>query len=448
MKTNIWKRKWFIALIIVLGVIVIAASVVLGIFWDLITQKPQESVLGTYYGLFGYAPMVGDDTYFIDYSNKMLTYKNEIEAGMDEDATDSEKVNAAYIIYRIACLSNATCLQKAKYSIGSGIATGSVYLLDNEDPIEVSGGMNLNATYYDLIYPFIKPSDVSSVYGDSYQSYGVSEEYTQIPLGAVTSNHEGLTRIGEIFLNSSLPFARRSIYDKTHKIVWSGNATTCVISEDKSVADFSAKSRNFRNFNYEEQSSIIREYNEDWGDEYGSTAKDLSIHIISPDTIIADTVQITEHLGTTINDDSIPFYTVKFEVDTETARGTENSATYFAEQLYLSEAPVAFTSYLSDYSMNYTYLKVDFSVFNNGYLRTWGTDETWEMRGEITGIATATVTSNNNSVEAFCYDYDTIMQGYVNRYFGDIDKVNEPKSALPFYDLISNIEAQEYGNYR
>lgn len=448
MKKSIWKRKWFIALFVVFSVIIVAGGIILGCFWDLLTAEPQESVLGTYYGLFGYAPITGIDTYYADYSNLFVSYSDEIQAAMDEEATDQEKVLAAYIIYRIACLSNATALQKAKYSIGSGLATGNVYLFNSEEPLAVSGGMNLNATYYELLYPFEQPAEVSDIYGEGYSSFGVSEEYTQIPAGAVTSNREGFTRIGEIVLNSTLPFARRSIYDDNEKTIWTGDAKTCVITENSSVAEFSTKSRNFRTAVLGGEQPYTRVYGDDWGDPYGLTAKDLSIHIINTDTIIASSVEITEYTGTDINDNPTPFYSVSFEIDTESGRGTESSATYYAEQLYLAEAPAAFTAYLSNYHMNYTYLKVDFSVFDNGYLRTWGTDETWEMYGEVTGVATATITSNNNSTEAFCYDYDTIMQGFSNRYFGDISAVNKPKTALPFYELLSEFEPEEYGGYR
>ncbi len=448
MKKSIWRRKWFIALLIVLSVIILAGGIVLAIYWDLLTAEPQSSVLGTYYGLFGYAPLTGSETYYADYSDLFVSYDEEIQAGMSSQATDQEKVLAAYIIYRIACLSNATALQKAKYSVGSGLATGNVFLFDSEEPLAVSGGMNLNATYYDLLYPFEQPQQIADVYGENYTSFGVSEEYTQIPEGAVTSNREGLTRFGELFLMSSLPFARRSIYDEEQKTIWNGEATTCAINETSSVAKFKTKSRNFKTVDIGVSAPHSRVYGDDWGDPYGLTAKDLSIHVINTDTIIPSSVIINEHTGTDVVDNPAPFYTVTFEIDTENGRGTDSSATYYAEQLYLSEAPSAFTAYLSNYHMYYTYLKINFSVFDNGYLRTWGTDETWEMYGEVTGIATATIVSNNNSTEAFCYDYDTIMQGFVNRYFGDISEVNRPRSALPFNDLLLEFEPQEYGSYR
>lgn len=446
MKKSIWKRKWFIALLVFLSVVLIGASVVLALYWDLLTAKPKDSILGSYYGLFGYAPQTGAESFYIDYSQLFATYNNEIQAGINEGATNQEKTLAAYIIYRIACLSNATALQKAKYSVGSGVATGNVFLFNNDEPLEVKGGLNLNATYYDLLYPFEQPINVADVY-DNYMSFGVSEEYTQIPQGAVSSNREALTRFGEMFLMSSLPFARRSIYDDEKKTIWNGEATSCEITETRSIANFKTKSRSFKTIDIVD-SAHSRVYGEDWGDPYGSTAQDLSIHIINTDTIIPSTVVITKHIGADIAENPLPCYSVTFEIDTEQGRGTSESATYYAEQLYLAEAPSAFTAYLSNYHMYYTYLKVSFSVFNNGYLRTWGTDETWEMYGEVTGIATATITSNNNSTEAFCYDYDTIMQGFVNRYFGDMNEVNRPRSALPFDDLLSEFEPQAYGDYR
>lgn len=141
------------------------------------------------------------------------------------------------------------------------------------------------------------------------------------------------------------------------------------------------------------------------------------------------------------------YYSVHFEVDTETGRGTTSSATYYAEQLYLSQAPTAFTDFLSGYNLYYSALKVEMTVFENGYIRTWGTDETWVMSGNL-GDISATVTSQNDSTEAFCYDYDTIMQGFSNRYFGNLEGVDLPKEELPFYAELQNYPPQEYGTYR
>ena len=74
------------------------------------------------------------------------------------------------------------------------------------------------------------------------------------------------------------------------------------------------------------------------------------------------------------------------------------------------------------------------------------------MTFEITAISnmdiSCTLTSNNFSEEAYCYEHDTIMQGFVNRWIGDNQYVNKPIEELPFYDNLEGIEKQEYGTYR
>ena len=62
--------------------------------------------------------------------------------------------------------------------------------------------------------------------------------------------------------------------------------------------------------------------------------------------------------------------------------------------------------------------------------------------------ASATLTSKNASSEVYCYDHDTIMQGFVNRWIGDNENAGVPMSSLPFADKLAGYEKQEYGTYR
>ena len=131
-------------------------------------------------------------------------------------------------------------------------------------------------------------------------------------------------------------------------------------------------------------------------------------------------------------------------------------ATWYAEQLYLANAGLDFLNSLGNYSLRYSELKVNMTVFDNGYIRTWSTDETWIMSANIThdlvvklfGSASATLTSKNESSEVYCYNHDTIMQGFVNRWIGGNENVGMPMSELPFADKLAGYEAQEYGTYR
>ena len=449
------KKGAVIAIVLAVVIVALSGAGLLWYFWDMIFNKPENSDLGSYYGYFGYAPDTeGSDAVYIDYSDRLLSFQVEIETGMAENAADEDKALAAYIIYRVACLADATAGKKAKYSIGTGTATGSLQgQAAGSTPVLVSGSMNLTATYYNLKWPFSPLPSVDSIYNDdTYHSYEVSEEYTQIPAGGVSSSEEALATLGEPFLRMALPFARRSIITPDYKVVCNGEQSSSVITPTAVTANFSDKKSSYSKKTMEEveaENTFQRQYGETWGDIYGLTARDTSIHIINPDTIIGSSVEISKQTGSGLEGGNVDYYSVKFEVDTETGRGTPESATYYAERLYISQAPQAFLDYLEGYQMYYSELKVEMTVFENGYLRTWGTDETWVMNGSVALVGIqAELSSQNRSTEAFCYDYDTIMQGFSNRYFGNHESVGLPREDLPFYAELQNYSPQEYGTYR
>ena len=443
-------RKWEIALIVIALIIALVGGGLLYVFWDVIFSKATNSDLGAFPEKFGiFADSKNYDLYK-DYSEHLAQFEDEIKAGMASDATDEEKVLAAYIIYRVACLSNSTAPETAKYSTGGGSATG-ILTMDGSQ-IEVGGSMNMTSTYYNILYPTQTPSKVSDVYDGTYGLYKAQEEYTQVPKGAISASQDGLADIGEVLINGLLPFARRGISTPDTVITWNGDSKSSVITPEGVTGKFPEKKKSFTiktTEQIEAEAKYNRPYDETWGDEYGLTSRDLSIHIINPQTIIPSTVKIEELYGNDINGEMIKYYVVDFEVDTETNRGTEESATYYAEQLYLANAPLDFLDKLGGYKLYYSELKIKMTVFENGYIRTWQTDETWVMSANIDIVkATCTLTSRNFSEEAYCYDHDTIMQGFVNRWIGDSEYINMPMEELPFYDMLKGYEKQEYGTYR
>jgi hypothetical protein len=447
------KKKWLKAVVIISVIVVLIGGGLLYYFKDMIFNNTHDSELGEYYGLFGYAPDTSEESLYIDYSAHMASFSAEIEAGMSNNATPEQKVIAAYIIYRIGCLADATALMRAKYTVGSGSASGVVNVISGR--IDVNGAMNMTASYYDLKYPFVKPSSVEDVYSN-YSTYGVAEEYTQMPTNAVSGSNETLVKLGEPYLRSSLPFARKTLYTPDNKVIWEADKYSCVITPESATAEFEENIddiiiKTIMEIKDEEAAAgITRIYGDDWGDSYGLEAKDLSIHVVNLSTIIPESVEITKETGADTAGNTVEYYRVKFELDTLTGRGTPDSATYYAEQLYQSQAPQEFTGYLQNYHLYYNSLKVEMTVFTNGYFRTWGTEEQWEMGGSVDLVsASASIISDNSSMEAYCYDYITIMQGFVNRYYGDNSIVNMPINALPFYDTnLLGITAQAYGSYR
>ncbi|MBQ8178448.1 MAG: hypothetical protein IJ033_04565 [Clostridia bacterium] len=428
-------RKWEIALIVIAIIIALVGGGLLYIFWDVIFSKASNADLGPFPDNFGYFSDINNYGIYKDYSEHFAQFEEEIQAGMAEDATDEEKALAAYIIYRVACLSNSTAPEYAKYTTGGGSATGDLVMGGS---IQVGGSMKMTSTYYNIAAEEGK--------------YTAQEEYTQVPKGAITASEEGLAGIGELLINGLLPFARRSIVTPDETVTWNGDSKSSKITETGVTGTFEESEKSFTNKTAEQiaqEAKYNRPYGEDWYDEYGLSSHDLSIHIINPQTIIPSTVKITEEIGSDLNGKNIKYYIVEFEVDTETNRGTEQSATYYAEQLYLANAPLDFLNELGGYSLYYSELKVNMTVFQNGYIRTWETDETWVMQANVNEVnATCTLTSVNYSTEAYCYDHDTIMQGFVNRWIGDSEYVNKPMEDLPFYDELEGYEKEAYGTYR
>ena len=443
-------KKWEIALIVIALIIAIIGGALLYVFWDVIFSKATTSDLGQYPEKFGVFADSVDYSLYKDYSEHLAQFEDEIKAGMAEDATDEEKVLAAYIIYRVACLSNSTAPEKAKYTTGGGTATGILEMKGSS--IEVSGGMNMTSTYYDILYPTNTPSKVGQLYDGTYGLYTAKEEYTQVPKGAIEASQEGLASIGEVLINGLLPFARRGIDTPETSVTWNGESKSSVITPDGVTGKFKDDADSYTVKTAEEvkeAATYLRPYGDDWYDDYGLDSHDISTHIINTNTIIPSSVKIEEFYGEDINGKKLKCYGVDFKIDTETNRGTEQSATYYAEQLYLANAPLDFLDKLGGYKLYYSDLSIRMTIFENGYMRTWETDETWVMSANIDIVsATCTLTSRNFSDEAYCYDHDTIMQGFVNRWIGDNESVNMPMEELPFYDMLKDYEKQEYGTYR
>ena len=445
-------RGWLVALITIVTIIAVCTSAFF-ITLKVLADNLSESTIGDAPEKFGYAFENGNDVY-TDYSEHFEQFKDEIEAGMAEDATDEEKVLAAWIIYRVASLADHKAPEKAKYTTGGGTATGDLTLAGNVHT--VSGGLNMTSTYYTIL----------DAEGNKYVA---QEEYTQVPAGSVTASSDFLVSAGEPVLPMFLGFARRSIVTPDGTTTWAGKNESAVITAENVTGSFEDKADKYNVLTAAEAAEKAavyeRVYGEDWGDEYGLTAPDLSIHVINVNTIIPDSVVITEETGYNLKGLPVKYYAVAFDVDPTVivAQGTDAEgnaydihATWYAEQLYLANAGLDFLNALGGYSLRYAELKVNMTVFTNGYIRTWSTDETWIMSADITSPdipnffkpAGAVLTSKNFSEETYCYDHDIIMQGFVNRWIGDSQHVGKPMSELPFASKLTGYEKQEYGQYR
>lgn len=443
-------RGWLVTLITIVTIIAVGTASVF-IALEALSSGGTDSTIADAPGTFGEG-IAKNNNIYTTYEDLVAQFEDEIKAGMASDATDEEKVLAAWILYRIASMADYNAPEKAKYATGGGRATGD--LLIGESAISVGGGMNMTSTYYTIL----------DAQGNKYVA---QEEYTQVPAGTVEASSNGkpnnmFISAGEAALPAFLGFARRGIVTPDKTVTWAGANESSVISETGVTGKFADKEKQFNVLTAEEAaekaSAYERDYGANWGDAYGGTAPDLSIHVINLDTIIPDSVKITKELFS-------DYYTVAFDVDVNAIVGQgvdaegntfDIHATWYAEQLYLANAGLDFLNSLGNYSLRYSELKVNMTVFDNGYIRTWSTDETWIMSANIThdlvvklfGSASATLTSKNESSEVYCYNHDTIMQGFVNRWIGDNRYVGMPMSELPFADKLAGYEAQEYGTYR
>jgi|AGTN01.1.fsa_nt_gi hypothetical protein len=435
------KKKTAIILIIVFSVILLAGGGLIYYFRKQIWGEKYSSELGVYYGKFGYAPVFGGDSLYIDYSDRFAAFQTEIESGMAEGATAEQKALAAYIIYRIGCLADQTALMKAKYYTGLGGAFGKL------GTTEIGGNMNLNSTYYGLNYPLTVPASIDRMYDGTYQSYGDAEEYAQVPAGGIVGNNQNLIDLVEPALRMALPYARRNISTPDYKVTWFGESDSVKILAENSTGEFKEDKKQFYKQTAEEirrdEAPYARVYGEDWGDPYGLTAHDITATIINPSTIVGDSVVITKETGIDLNDEPAGYYSVEFDIDCVSHRDTPESPTYLSELSFLDDVP----GIINDAHAYFEEMKIKMSVFENGYFRTFGSVDKRVVAGKLIGADIQT-TLTNDGLDAFCYDYDTIMQGFVNRWFGNKEQANLPASALPFYDRFSSFTPEGYGNYR
>ena len=477
-------RGWLISLITIVLVIVIAVSAVL-----IYVAKAGDSLSGSAGKVpapkgFDIADYTFDDAFYAKYANyteqlagyeelleKCLTvYDPETgEVVREPEATDEELVLAAWILYRVASKADFNAPEKAKYSIGGGYAGGELKLAKMfKDGLEVGGGMDMSSSYYTIL-------------DDNGNKYVAQEEYTQFPEGSIDASDDDLVFWGEWGIPALLAFARRSIVTPEKTVTMAGDSASAKIKEDGVTGDFE-KVCTYTTLTATEQAekeaAYKRVYGDDWNDEYGGTAPDLSIHVINTDTIIPESVEITALAATDVNGNEIKIYNVKFDIDVyyvmdpgadgiagdhspENPTGGEygkddKTPTWYAEQLYLANAGMGFLEGLGGYDLSYSKLSVTMEVFENGYIRSWVTDEVWAMEANIThkdvvsiaGKGYCKLISENYSEEYYTYDHDTIMQGFVNRWIGDNANVNIPMSSLPFAEELAKYEKQAYGTYR
>ena len=168
-------RGWLVALITIVTIIAVCTSAFF-ITLKVLADNLSDSTIGDAPEKFGLSFENGNDVY-TDYSDHFEQFKDEIEAGMAEDATDEEKVLAAWIIYRIASMADYNAPEKAKYTTGGGTATGELTLAGNVHT--VSGGLNMTSTYYTIL-------DAQS------KKYVAQEEFTQVPANSVTASSDFL----------------------------------------------------------------------------------------------------------------------------------------------------------------------------------------------------------------------------------------------------------------
>lgn len=119
--------------------------------------------------------------------------------------------------------------------------------------------------------------------------------------------------------------------------------------------------------------------------------RDKCNFIITPDTIVPGSVEIKKEQ----DEDGADLYHITMDLDC--TDDSENGATYYEVK--------AIKDLLGKNmkSLVYSQLKIDMTIYSNGYLKYWDTIQEWTLKYEV-GLFKLSGTAVNNKHEVFSYD--------------------------------------------
>ncbi len=137
---------------------------------------------------------------------------------------------------------------------------------------------------------------------------------------------------------------------------------------------------------YSTEKPPLRTYND-------SDIREKCNFVITLDTIVADSVKIEREYDETYNS-----YLYHVSMDLDCTSHEEGSATYYESK--------AIKDLLGSNmkSLVYSQMKVDFTIYSNGYFITWNTVQEWTLEYSLSFLGSLSGTALNRKSEVFSYD--------------------------------------------
>lgn len=332
---------------------------------------------------FGEAPNLTAEG-FQDYSSR---FANVAEIGLSAGATDAQKLEAAFAIYRVGCYTYFTVPYRAERSFTGGY--GGV-------PDDTVGG---------CMEGYNRSFKIHS--GDAerpFSYYGYYEFYSQV---SEVKGPQAIVSLKSI-IAVALTNAEKECDAPEGRTHWQGVKASAVLNKDGGVATFPDKGISFTDratLDDEHNTAVAdgkkRGYDESWGDEYGLNSPEKTQHTINKNTIEPDSIELSKK--TDKNGEA--YYSVKFSVICN-----EESTGFEAQNIKSTASMIK--------AITYDYMIIELEVYQSGYMRRWAAAESWIGELQVLAFSLKGKTSTNGNTY-ISYDKHVVEQGINELWFGD-----------------------------
>jgi len=320
-------------------------------------------------------------------------YSPNIISGYVNNTTD--KTLLAYKMYRYACLTYGTVSEKSWHLY----AEGKVEALDASANLIASG------------VRFEKRR------GNTYLANTVLKNISMI-----SQTDGGVLGLAAINVAKDLvQYGEKRIYQEDYDYLVTADDDSFYLDDtfDIASAEFTGNIIKYDNSTHidakKKKGYVYRGYPNDWYDEYGLSSPEKTDFIINTESIKGDTVQVVERQDKNAN----KYYELSFDVDCKKVLSGGTTATYYFEQFMINHLDLYDSAFKDfDIDIKYNSLHLTMEIWDNGYFRSWKTDESWTVNAAILGIAVP-ATTTITSYEYFSYDpkdniFDEMYNAIVN----------------------------------
>lgn len=332
---------------------------------------------------FGEAPNLSAEG-FQDYSAR---FETAVLAGLASGATQAQRLEAAYALYRIGCYTYFTAPYRAERSFGNGY--GGI-------PDGTVGG------YMDVFNRSFKihSSDASK----PYTYHGYYENFSQI---SEVKGPSALLRF-KSFVAAALTAAEMECDAPQGRTKHNGIKGSAILDHEGGTATFQDKGIEFTSRAKIEEDTAAdiaankrRSYGEDWYDQYGLDAPEKTQHTMNKETINPNTLELekmTDNKGST-------YYRAKFDIICN-----EDSTGFEAQSIKGTSSIIE--------AIVFDYLSVEIEVYESGYLRKWSSAEAWIGALKV-GPFPLKGSTSSSSTTYISYNKQTVEDGIRELWFGD-----------------------------